>query len=223
MVLAASTALPGAAKSFAVRDGQLPGVPVPRPCKSRSRRCQLRYRRSVAAATLSNSCIASLNSLHTSRPLSDPLQSRHTPDPIPAAQARAVAHVQSCVKRYVSRLAPLPPACPSDDLKLIRDTSDLPTAPYATSDAVELTAADIALPSDPGGVDLLQVLPPDIAKIYAEPNPELFRPLEDQQPAPKAHLVRSPQDYAAIIRRMFSLGMVRFVLHPKVVNGCFGW
>ena len=219
-------------KQYAGRAGRLPAVNLPRPSRSSSRRCQLRYRQNVARAKLANLCIASLNSLHSDFSNSGPPQTRHDSDPLPAATARAVAHVQSCAKQYVSRLAPSYQTGSSDDTSLFldpcdqefRDPCDLPTATYASSssDAVELTAAGVALPSDPGGVDLLEVLPPDIAKIYAEPNPELFRPLEDQQTAPKAHLVRSPQDYAAIIRRMFSLGMVRFVVHPKVVNGCFG-
>jgi len=206
--------------------GRLPTVPVPRPCKSQSRRCRLRYTKNAAVATTTNSCIASLNSLHADLSPPDPVSTTrydYSAD-LPAAPARALDYVRSCSKQYVSRLAPSFQVGSSDDIDFpLQGTRDLPTATYAfTTDAVELTAADVALPPDTGSVDLLQVLPPDIAAIYAEPNPELFRPLEDQTAAPKAHLVRSTQDYAAIIRRMFSLGMVRFVVHPEVVNGCFG-
>ena len=158
-------------------------------------------------------------------------QTRNTTD-LPKVTLRAMAHVQSCAKRYVSRIAPTFHGSPRDGVPserpctndfLNKATSELFTAAYVfTTDALPLSAERIALPSVPGFVNLVDVVPPEIAKIYSEPNPDLFRPLEEQLPAPKVHLVDSPADWASIIRRMHQIGMVRFVRDPKSVQGAFG-
>lgn len=131
--------------------------------------------------------------------------------------------MHSCAKLYVSRLASSSADGPSDDDLFLRDTRDLFTASYAcTSDALPLTADAVALPSEPASVDLLDILPPELARRYSTPRPELFVPEGERKSQPQAVLVRSPADYAAIIRRMHDLGMVVFTTKPKVVNGIFG-
>lgn len=201
-------------------------VAAARPSLSQSRRCVLRARRLAAETSLTNSAISSLNSLHTNIAFSSLMQTRYssTSPFLSASALRATAHVQSCAKRYVSRLAPTFRAGSSDGYDcVLRDTSDLFTASYAfTPDAVQLDADRVALPDTSSFVNLLDVLPEDVASRYAKPNPGLFRLPEDREPAPKACLVRSPADYSAIIRRMHGLGMVRFVRVPQIVNGCFG-
>ena len=202
----------------------LPQVAAPHLSRSQSRRCQQRSRRAAAVTSYTNSAVCSLNSLHVN--LSTSLfvsQPRNVCD-VPCCSFRSVEHVQSCCEHFVRRLAPdfQVPESVDDDF-MLRDTSDLFTAAYSfKTDAMELEADRVALPDVPGSVNLVDVLPPEIAQAYSEPNPDLFRPVEEQKSAPHAHLVRSPEDYTNIIRRLHELGMVRFVLEPKCVNGCFG-
>ena len=143
---------------------------------------------------------------------------------ISIATLRALSHVQSCTRRFVSRLAPsFGDARLSDDALLPQDTRDLFTAAYAfQSDALPLSAELVSLPEEPGSVDLVDILPPDIARRYATPSPDLFRPVGEIKPAPACRLVKSDEDYLLIIRRMKILGMLRFTQDPKVVNGLFG-
>jgi hypothetical protein len=201
----------------------LPAVPEPRPCSSRSRRLQQRASQGAAATELANNAIRSLNNLHMCLPSRVPPKTRNPTSIYRKSTLRAVAHVHSCAKLYVSRLASSSADGPSDDDLFLRDTRDLFTASYAcTSDALPLTADAVALPSEPASVDLLDILPPELARRYSTPRPELFVPKGERKRQPQAVLVRSPADYAAIIRRMHGLGMVVFTTKPKVVNGIFG-
>ena len=104
-----------------------------------------------------------------------------------------------------------------------RDPADLSHAAYAfTTDSLPLAAEKVALPSEPGCVNLLDILPPDIARVYAEPNPDLFRPVDERPKARYACRVRTPQDYVLIIKRLHELKMVVFTTTPEIVNGAFG-
>lgn len=207
----------------------LPAVQMPRPSSSRSRRLQQRARRAAAATSLANDAIQALNTLHSSMSSSKHTQTRNpTLDscnsiPFSKPQLRAVAHVQACAQRYVSRLDAASVASSRDDLFSVRGTSDLFSAPYAfTTDAVPLAADRVALPAEPGSCNLLDVLPPDLASAYSSPNADLFRPADEQQQAPSACLVRSDKDYIDIIRKMNDLQMVTFTASPVSVNGMFG-
>jgi hypothetical protein len=203
----------------------LPLVEVPRPSASRSRRAQQRARRSVASAELANSAIQALNRLHCSLSPSYSTQTRNPSYILSKLTLRSLAHIQLCADRFVSRLAPSFKDASSDDMLCVsRDPADLAMAAYAfpTTETLPLSAERVALPTDPGGVDLVDILPPDLAAAYATPNPALFRPEAERVRAPHACLVRSPRDYNLIIRRMHDLGMVVFTTCPQVVNGCFG-
>ena len=198
----------------------LPVVGVPRPCSSRSRRLQQRARRDAAAIKLANNAAQALNILHTP---SINMQTRNS-SYIPADTLRASAHVHTCARRYVSRLAPSYGGALSDGSNIYtQDTSDLHTAAYAfTTDSLPLSAEKVSLPAAPGSVDLADILPPAIAARYIHPNPDLFVPDEDRARAPFAKLVRSPDDYDQIVRRLHDLDMVTFTTTPKIVNGLFG-
>ena len=50
-------------------------------------------------------------------------------------------------------------------------------------------------------MNLIDILPTDVARCYRSPNPDLFRPLEERVPAPFVRLVRSDEDYVKIVRR----------------------
>ena len=213
------------ALSFGAGPFPLPHVQVPRTTGSRSRRVQQRQRRSAAAAKLANSAISALNLLHTPNPRHTP-HSTHSSNFATASSLRAVAHVQSCSDRFVSRLAP------GFQQRALSDDTNLPakyhagnpslSAPYAsTTPALPLSADLVSLPKQGGFVNLLDLLPPDIAKLYSRPRGRLLRPKAERKTAPRAQLVRSPKDYTRIIRRLHNLTMVTFTTTPKVVNGVF--
>ena len=206
----------------------LPAVEMPRPSSSRSRRTQQRARRAAAATALANDAIHALNSLHSSMSSSKHttqsrnLSSSNSPQ-YSKPQLRAVDHILGCARRYVSRLGPAFSEPSSDDFLPVRDSDDLFSAPYAfTSDAVPLVADKVALPAEPGSCNLLDVLPPDLAQMYAVENPELFRPPDEVTSAAFAVLTESPDEYLRLIQRMDKLAMLHFTLTPKAVNGAFG-
>ena len=204
----------------------LPEVESPGPTFSHSRRVQQRTRRAAAETDLANGAVRALNSMFCSLSSTNSLTGNQSSNSNSNSTAtlRAVAHVQSCSRRFVSRLAPsFQDSRLSDDALLPQDTRDLFTAAYAFhSDALPLSAENVALPEEPGSVDLLDILPPALARRYATPTPDLFRPAGDVKPAPACRLVKSDEDYFLIIKRMLGLGMVAFTQDPKVVNGLFG-
>lgn len=132
-----------------------------------------------------------------------------------------MAHVQSCAERFVSRLA----SCPTDlrdDCFVFRDPSGLSLPAYTNiTESLPLSADLVSLPAEPGSARLLDILPPDIARTYAQPNPDLFRPVGERPAAPYVLRVRSDEDYVRLVRRLHNLSMVSFTTRPKVVNGCF--
>lgn len=199
----------------------LPLVEPPHATSSRSRRVQQRARRAHATTDLANSAIRALNCLHASFASHAHSQTRNPTHTYPAYILRSVAHVQSCAERYVSRLAPCSTDS-SDDWLVFRDPSGLSSPAYTSiTESLPLSADRVSLPAEPGSARLLDILPPDIARTYAHPNPDLFRPVGERPAAPYVCRVRSPRDYVKLVRRLHSLGMVTFTTSPEVVNGCF--
>ena len=194
----------------------LPLGKLPRATSSRSRRVRLRARRAHAETELANSAVRALNTLHTSFSSPKYSQTSNPTSTYPACVLRSIAHVHSCAERYVSRLAPCSMDL-SDDWLVFRDPSGLSSSAYSTvTESLPLSADCVSLPADPGSARLLDILPPDIAKVYAEPNPDLFRPVGEQASAPYVCRVRSHQDYVSIVQRLHRLGMVTFTVSPKV-------
>ena len=200
----------------------LPVVQVPGPCSSSSRRVRQRARRAAAETELANSALRALNSMYCS--LSSTHMLTSNPTHPSSCTLRAVELVQSSCRRFVRRLGASDGAALCETTPFSsQDTGGPFAAAYAFStDARPLSADSVSLPSAPGSVDLLDILPPDIARRYAEPSADLFRPPSEVKPAPAACLVKSGDDYVRILRRMLALGMVCFTLEPKVVNGLFG-
>ena len=199
----------------------LPMVEPPHATSSRSRRVQQRARRAHASTELANSAIRALNCLHASFASHAHSQTRNLAHTYPAYILRSVAHVQSCAERFVSRLAPCPTDL-SDDCFVFRDPSGLSSPAYTSiTESLPLSADLVSLPAEPGSARLLDILPPDIARMYAQPNPDLFRPVGERLAAPYVCRVRSQQDYIQLVRRLHGLNMVTFTTQPRVVNGCF--
>src|SRR6185312_6761426 len=91
----------------------------------------------------------------------------------------------------------------------------------APSVAIPLVADRVALPSNAvGTVDLLDLLPADLAAQYAEPD-RMLRPVADRVRAPRATLLSSADEYVKLVRRLQACDMVDFTVDPIVVNGLF--
>jgi hypothetical protein len=93
---------------------------------------------------------------------------------------------------------------------------------------VSLVASKVALPTKASSVNLLDLLPPHMAAIYAAPSSLLLRPLPSSSEEIPVHLRRCPSvageraEYISLIKRLLSLSMVSFTFSPKCVNGLFG-
>ena len=90
---------------------------------------------------------------------------------------------------------------------------------YQRSTATPIVADRVSLPAVAGTVDLLSVLPPDMAARYAS----------DFSIIPtEAKNIRRPcfhgsaDEYVRLIRRLRAAGMVDFTTSPRAVNGLFG-
>ena len=140
---------------------------------------------------------------------------------LPAASLRALAHVQSCASRFVSRLSS--PEALSDDYLHSHDHDGRFATSYATAtEAIPLSAERVALPGNMQSVNLVDLLPPYLAKVWAAPNPDLIVPKAERKPAARAFMVESPQDWVSIVCELKRLGKCTFTTEPVVVNGVFG-
>jgi hypothetical protein len=142
-------------------------------------------------------------------------------------QHQFIARIYQNASRYVSRRGASASECddPLFDDKFLRtllhnaDLSAYITKPKTP--LVPIISNRIALPATPGSVDLLSLLPPHIAKRYAEPNDSLFRPASDQLPSPPPRRVASAAEWSLTVRRLLAADMVDFTVRPAVVNGVF--
>jgi hypothetical protein len=223
---------------FSSGTGQKGFFPLPAFCgsssfqsSSSSRRVQQRLRLQRRSVKLANMCVTSLNLLNISlststRNLSSNINqsvsssSLFSPNQLPSSQLLAMQHVKSCATRFVK--------CRPDIECDASDSSPDPVSSpgYLTvpaRDRLKIIASKVSLPSQPGVVDMLKVLPSSLAARYASPQ-EMLRPdvdlIKDQLPRPI--LQASQEEYVALIRRMMTLGMVSFTHSPEVVNGVFG-
>jgi hypothetical protein len=189
----------------------LPSLELPWQTGSRSRRVQQRQRRATAVACLANEASSALNKLSLLG------QQNKQSSNLSSTSLRMAQNVRSAASRFVSR-------CVStwgvgDDFP---DSHIESSSLYVTaSTALPLDAEMVSLPEEGGSVDLLSLLPPDLAQRYSTPNPGLFRPPEDRRGAARAVLVKSTADWVGVVRRMTARGMVAFTTTPTCVNGVF--
>ena len=228
----------------------LPGIGPPHRPMSRSRRVVARYQHSARVTALANHSIAALNELYSTSHHSlssfpslahnhSSPHHHHSPPPVTAIQERLRAHVYRCAQRFEHRRRSLD-ACgdallsPDTDLFLhsLVNPTLAHTAAYSSlpSTAVPLIAARVALPQAAGAVDMMAVLPADVADFYrsgarclradaaaapATPSPARGR-------APSARFFGSHREYLLLLQRMRAASMVDFTTAPRAVNGLFG-
>ena len=85
--------------------------------------------------------------------------------------------------------------------------------------ALRLEASRVSLPAEAGTADLLSLLPPDLAREYADPR-QLLKPREQRESARK-HFAADPHEYSALVARLQSIGQLSFTTRPACVNGLF--
>ncbi len=215
----------------------LPLFDPPQPPSSSSRRCWQRHRRAAAVTSTANCTIAALNQLsvsfsadaafqHSSEPETSSSSCNSTSS-TSSAQDRLLAHVYRCATRFVSRRDSLESECddPHFDQNFLSqhlrqtDLDAYISRPSAT--VVPIIADRISLPTTPGSVDLLSLLPPAAAATYAAPSAALLLPAEARPKAPRTKLCASPSEWVKLVRRLLALGMVDFTTQPAVVCGVF--
>jgi hypothetical protein len=147
-------------------------------------------------------------------------------------QTRLLAHVYCCATRFARR--PIASALERGDSSFLSRVSfeqllansgyDLCKPGYlaGSSSCVPIIASRVALPESLQPVSLLELLPANIARVYADPQLLLLPADKLPNRMPRARLHSSRAEYLLLVRRMASLGMVRFTAHPRVVNGVFG-
>jgi hypothetical protein len=91
------------------------------------------------------------------------------------------------------------------------------------SSAISLVADELALPASLTAVPLLPTLPPDLQQRYSDLNSLLCQPPPSSQR--RAHVFASYVEYCKVLRRLYSLNMIDFVVHSpaavRAVNGLF--
>ena len=221
----------------------LPSLEPPPIPTGASRRSWQRHHRAVAVTHLANDAIRSCNVLARSFYRVTPFHLYYQPPSYSAAngithsfearnasttQHHLIARIYASASRFVSRRdASSASECddPLFDIKFLNGqlrSADL--SAYITqhkTPLVPIVSSRIALPRQPGSVDLLALLPPHIAKLYAQPNPELFRLPADQPSPPRARCAGSTAEWNATVRRLLDADMVDFTVQPAVVNGVF--
>jgi len=90
--------------------------------------------------------------------------------------------------------------------------------PYQRSTATPIVADQVSLPAVAGTVDLLAVLPPDVAAVYASDS--CSGGAVSYERPPRFHGPK--REYFRLIERLRDAGMIDFSVRPKVVNGLFG-
>jgi hypothetical protein len=204
----------------------LPGFArLPKPA-GRSRRCGTRYALKNAVHESYDNLADSLFQLETG-PAAGQLESFvGKQDPatcdanISALQARVQSKLVADCSRYVRRRQISRAATLAS--KPILTESIITDYANARSQAVPLVADRVALPADgTDAIELSQALPSEIAETYSSPDALLTGDLAKAKGQPAAFLVNSRVEYAKLIQRLISLGMVRLSRNALVVNGLF--
>jgi hypothetical protein len=114
-----------------------------------------------------------------------------------------------------------------DNINCVEDASALHTqlsAGYTkTSTARPIIADRISLPDRAGEVDLLDALPPDVAKLMAteHASPILKKPCENIDSMVSAKAFGSHDEYIKFLRNADGRGMLTYTTDPAVVVGLF--
>ena len=137
----------------------LPMVQPPRTSTSRSRRIQQRLRRATADTELANGVAAALNRLNLSYPTSPNIHTRNSTH-LTSSTNRALAHVHACAKRFNNSCRLSSSGCDTSGGLLSLQERIAPAAYSNITDSLPLEASRVSLPSGPGSVDLVDILPP---------------------------------------------------------------
>ena len=199
--------------------------------RSRSRRIQRRRRRSLLVTARANQLVRSFNSLVYSfsfqaessikNVFSYSESNNFSKIPVTKLQARVLGAIYLNASKYISRL--LASRGSSDDVSAVFQSSDLTYMNKINpGDFPSLDADKVSLPTQAATACILDLLPPQVASLYAEPCGILL-PVPPSPP-PQVRLLPSgtlQSEWVSLVKRLVSLGMVSFTREPKVVNGVF--
>jgi hypothetical protein len=138
-----------------------------------------------------------------------------------------LAHLYGCATRFVRRRDALVSECDDplfDSTFLSQHLRQNDLDAYisrAKASVVPILADRISLPSVPGAVDIVNLLPPKLVEAYSTPNEKLFRAPSDRPKAPVTRLCGDQTEWVKLVRRMAVAGMVDFTTAPKVLCGVF--
>lgn len=206
---------------------------IPQPSLSSSRRVQQRQPfRSPTLVAASNRVIAAINHTAVSLSSSDSLSSLTAP----YANARQLQHptIHRCHQRVYSAVSRF---CRLDTNSSVSTRGGRGVIDASFNDldqfdpsghsgytspipAKNITSSLVSLPAVAGTADMLSVLPPHLAAVYAQPS-SLLQP-------PVVPLVRrraflcEPDQYVLLLKRMIERDMIAFTTEPLAVNGLFG-
>lgn len=213
----------------------LPFFDGPARPNSTSRRSWQRYSAAIAVIKCANCIIAALNACSVSFSadaefLNHYVQQsgarNHSPS---VTQNRLLTHVYRCATRTVRRRGPSEPECddPLFDMNFLsshlRHTDLDAYISRSTSTVLPVVADRVSLPADDGTVDLLSLLPPEVAARYANPT-NFFRPAdadEKKTRAPRTRLFGSQSEWTKLVLRLRDRKMISFTFAPKVLCGAF--
>lgn len=202
---------------------------------SSSRRVRLRCLLRQRSARLANLCVKSLNDLSIS--LSSSPSARNPPPSSISPSSLACNNNNNDLCSNVSQedslrfifssavqfLKSRPSVCDPGTVPFLSPDPDASPYPYFSVPEVgrlKIIASRVDLPSQPGVVDLLSVLPPDLARRYSDPSQLLRKNVPSKTPRARVHAEHG--EYVALVNRMAAVKMITFVESPACVNGVFG-
>lgn len=181
---------------------------------SRSRRVQQRCARARTVTLIANNCVSALNKLSTSF---SSFSSFNFCDnlTITGTRQRFLDNVYNLSASFASRQAS---AALSDQTVSVDSLFEYSCGSFTP--VVPLQADKVSLPSAAGTASLLDLLPPQLAAVYGNPDQLL---LSSPRPGrlPRARMDVEPSEYVKLVRRMLISGMISFTRQPKVINGLF--
>ena len=90
----------------------------------------------------------------------------------------------------------------------------------AATPAKNISASLVSLPAVAGTADMLSVLPPHLAAVYAQPQSLLLPPVVPL--VRRRAFLCEPDQYVLLLKRMIERDMIAFTDQPLAVNGLFG-
>ncbi len=218
---------------------------------SKSRRCQQRYMYNKLSLITANRIITAINSLHQPK-LYQPISyiakqqtifnqlynnkiyknnffTNSTNSIVTKRQRQCMKYILSCAERYIESCRSVEQSTLCDGSYDMSKYNELHISDYIKTTLARPVVSDkVSLPNTNNkGVRMLDLLPDELIKLYAEFNPLLFKTSEQLNNTPaikgKPVCLGSTTEYIKLIKRMYQANMIAFHSPStvKCVNGMF--